>query len=195
MKIYILFICLILSNNIFSQEVSIPTKFLEDGSLYKSFNENSQPLTEFKENEKCLVTDYLGKDIYKIKYKEWVGYVNSDFLDVNEEMMDLYFANEEKERIKAIEERENRRKKIEEIIREKEWNSEESIERRRQDSIARVKEIEKRAQEQQALARKLALEKERIKQDSIAKVKEAERKIQEQQALARKLALEKERIK
>ncbi|WP_345027143.1 hypothetical protein, partial [Flavivirga jejuensis] len=68
-------------------------------------------------------------------------------------------------------------------------------ERAKQDSIARVKETEKKIQEQQALARKQALEKERAKQDSIAKVKETERKVQELEALVRKQAAEIERIK
>ncbi|WP_341216865.1 hypothetical protein, partial [uncultured Wocania sp.] len=117
MKNFLLFICIILSNSIYSQESSIATKFSEDGTLYDSLSASSTSLSQFKKNEDCIVISYLGKDIYKVKYKEWVGVLNSDFLLINEEMMDLYYDFQEKERIKVIEERENRKKRLQEIIR------------------------------------------------------------------------------
>ena len=52
--------------------------------MYKNFNDFTNILAQFEENEKCIVTEYLGKYTYKVKYKEWVGYVKDDFLDVNE---------------------------------------------------------------------------------------------------------------
>uniref|UniRef100_UPI00262FEB5C hypothetical protein n=1 Tax=uncultured Paraglaciecola sp. TaxID=1765024 RepID=UPI00262FEB5C len=144
MKNLCLLICILLSNSIFSQDASIATKFIENGTLYDGLNESSKPLAQFKKNEKCVVLDYLGKDNYKIKYKEWTGFLNSDFLLINEDMMDLYYDYQEEARKKLIEERENRKKRLKEII----WNSDEEKAKRRKDSIAKAKVAEEKAQRQ-----------------------------------------------
>ena len=51
MKKFLLFICIILSNNIFSQEVTIATKFIDNGSLLESLDElngTSHPKDSFE---------------------------------------------------------------------------------------------------------------------------------------------------
>ncbi len=162
---YLFSFCLV--SNIFAQEVSIPTQFSQDGSIYKSLNENlnefSNPLAQFKEHEECTVIDFLGKDNYKIKYKDWVGLVKDSDLVINEDMIDLFYAYQKKARLKAIEERENRQKKVQEIA-NKEIERKALIERKRLDSIAKVEDEERKALIQ------------RRKLDSIAKAKEAEQK-------------------
>lgn len=82
MKSLSLLICFILFNSVFSQDISISTKFIEEGTLYMSVDESKEPLAQFKKNEKCTVLGYIGKDNYNIKYKEWVGVLNSDFLEI-----------------------------------------------------------------------------------------------------------------
>ena len=116
MKKFILFIFLLLSNNIFSQEISIATKFIDNGSLYENLDKSSQPIAQFAENDKCIVLDYLGKYTYKVKYKNSVGFVKDEFLVVNEAMMDLFYDHEEKERIKATEEKEKKNKELQDIV-------------------------------------------------------------------------------
>lgn len=110
------FLVFLFSLNLFSQEVSIPTQFSFDGSLYKKLNENlnelSQPVVDFSESDACVVIGYLGRDNYKVKYKEWEGIVPVDNIEVTEEIMDLYYAYQEKQREKAIEVKENREQKI-----------------------------------------------------------------------------------
>ena len=192
----------------FSQEKNIVSKFIEDGNLYKSLNNHSEPLIQFKENEKCLVIDYLGQYTYKVKYKDVEGYVKDEFLDVNENMMDLYFAYEEKQRLKAIQEKEERRKKRErltkgidsDIIEQKQQNSlaieteikkHEALEadrklQKQKDSIAKLEEIKRlKAIEAERLKQQELYQKRRL--DSIAKIKETQRKQQEALETIKKL--------
>jgi hypothetical protein len=189
--------------NLLAQEASIPTKFSQDGNLYQEANNASQVISEFKENQKCIVTNYLGNYTYKVKYKDMTGFVKDQFLFVNEQMMDLYFDHEEKQRKKAIEERKKRQEKVETIAR-KAQEEKELIEQKRRDSIAKIEaeakrkllEIRRRdsiakakieqerlriAQRKkdsiaQAIKEQNRLLVEKRRNDSIAKVKEEERK-------------------
>ncbi|MFI1770906.1 hypothetical protein [Thalassobellus citreus] len=184
------FCFLLFSLSLFSQEISIPTQFSQDGSLYKNLNKKvnqlTDPLAEFKENQKCIVVDYLGRDNYKIKFKDWEGLVTIDDLLVNEEMIDLYYDFQEKERAKLIASETERKKKIYEIVNKE---SLEAIEKKRQDSIAQVKALEQKQLEAQELARKQAAAlREQKRQDSIAHVKALEQKQLDAQEQARKQA-------
>ena len=155
-----------LTQNIFCQEELITTKFIQDGTLYKNIDKPSQAVAQFKENEKCVVISFLGNYVYKIKYKEWEGFVKDQYLVINEAMMDLYFDHEEKERLKAIKERELRQEKIQKIKQEVE------------DSIARINEEKERKQNvalQQEIIKQEQIDQKR-REDSIVKIKEAERK-------------------
>ena len=93
--------------SLFAQDISIPTKFLEDGKLYKnldkSSNQLSEPVVAFSINDKCVVIGFLGRDNYKVRFKEWEGIVKDIDLLVTEKMSDLYFDFQEKESLKAIE--------------------------------------------------------------------------------------------
>jgi len=168
--LYILLFTLFFASNIFSQEASIATKFAQDGYLFEKLNDYSQPLVQFKENEKCIITAFLGSYTYKVKYKEWTGFVKDQYLFINEEMMDLYFDHEEKQREKAIKERKNRQRKIFQIVNKdsiakaKEDERKALATQKRNDSIAKVAENKHKA---------LILQK---RNDSITKTKEDERK-------------------
>tara|TARA_R110002033_G_scaffold36712_1_gene75385 strand:+ start:542 stop:1042 length:501 start_codon:yes stop_codon:yes gene_type:complete len=146
---YFLFFSICLFSNSFSQDIDILTEFSQDGILYKSLDESARNSAQFKTDEKCSVLEYLGKDKYKVRYNEFVGFVDSQYLVINEDMMDLFYAYQETERLKAIESDENRKEEIQEIIRKSE--AEKSA---RADSILKVKEDKKRQQELQEIARK-----------------------------------------
>ena len=183
--VFSLFLFSITTYNFFGQETSISTKFIEDGFLYENVNDFSNPLTSFKENENCIVTDYLGKYIYKIKYKEYEGYVKDQNLIVTESMMDLYFDFEEKQRLKAINEKKNRLKERQEIAKviESQINNQ-----KEQDSIAKAKEEEQKQIEELKIIR----EKER-KQDSLNNIQlERQKKINSTIKIAKE---EEERLK
>ena len=147
LKIIILikYCCLFLfSISLFSQEVNIPTQFSIDGSLYKKLDKNlnqlSEPIADFSETQECFVLEYLGRDNYRVKYKEWVGIVAVDFLEVNEDMMDLYYVYQETARTKAIEVKADRQRKIREIAEEKEEEERLIREKFVRDSIAKIVE-------------------------------------------------------
>ncbi|WP_338359918.1 hypothetical protein, partial [Yeosuana marina] len=177
--VYFILFYLGLSLNLFSQETNIETEFSQDGALYENIDNFSNPLVEFENHEKCIVIDYLGKDKYKIKYKEWEGFVDSQYLVVTEDMMDLFYAYQEKQRIEALKQEEDRRHKIQEIVRKN--NELEEVELLKE-SIAKVNEEEKKQQGLEELARKnLEYLNEKRLQDSIAKIKEAKKKEQELQ--------------
>lgn len=187
--IYPLFIFLSFTIQLFSQEASISTKFSQDGKLYQTEAKSSEAIAEFKENQKCVVTAFLGNYTYKIKYKDLVGFVKDQYLFVNEQMMDLYFDHEEKQREKAVEERKNRQGKVDAIAREAQEKIE-LIEQKRRDSIAAIKakEIERLLQIKRNDSIVKAKEEQRIqriakaKKDSIAKVvKEQNRLLAEKQ--------------
>ena len=187
MKKALLFLHLLLSPAIFSQEISIATNFIENGVLYESVSESSKVLIEFNENDDCTVIGYFGKDIYKVKYKGFEGFLSSDFLEINEEMMDLYYDYQDKERAKLIEERKNRKKKLQEIV----YNSKVEKAKRLQDSIAKVEALEKQRLATQELLRKQVAEKAQRQRDSIAKVEAQEKQRLATQELLRKQAAEK----
>jgi hypothetical protein len=191
--------------NLFAQEEAIiTTKFSQDGVLYATDSNNSESIAEFKENEKCIVTSYLGNYTYKVKYKDYVGFVKDQYLFVNEQMMDLYFDHEEAQRLKAIAEREARQKKLAEIANKA--NAKKTlIEQRKKDSITAIEAeanrilMEKKRNDSIAKAkveteRLLALQK---RNDSIAKAKANEERLRLEQAkkdsLA-KVALEQKRL-
>ncbi|GAA4799806.1 hypothetical protein GCM10023330_01520 [Litoribaculum gwangyangense] len=157
----------------FSQEEDITTQFIQSGSLYKTMNDSSEPLAQFKEGEKCIVVAYLGKYTYKIKYKEWEGFVKDQFLVITERVMDLYFDHEEEQRQKAIQERAQRQKRIEEIAHAKE----DSIKKVEDQKQLEILEAEKKRQEQITLKRK---------QDSIAKAVQEEKLRMAQETAKRK---------
>lgn len=148
--VFILLTVFVVANG-FSQEKSITTEFSQDGSLYKNFNVFETVLAEFKASETCTVIDYFGKDIYKIKYNDRVGFVDSQYLVVNDEMMDLFYAYQEKESIKTIEAEKKRKDEVQQIEKESEEKRQrlalqelekkraiEIIERNKQDSIAKI---------------------------------------------------------
>ena len=182
--IYPLIVFLSFTTNLFAQEASISTKFSQDGNLYETPTKSSEIIAEFKENQKCIVTSYLGNYTYKIKYKDFVGFVKDQYLFVNEQMMDLYFDHEEKQRDIAIAERKEKEKKEEEIS-NKAKRAKELIEQNRIDSIAKIEleakksslELKRndsivKAKEQQRIQRVA-----QAKQDSIAKVINEQKKI------------------
>lgn len=146
---YFALIFLSLKINVFSQEVSIVSTFSEDGYLYKNISDFSDTLTVFKNGNACKVLGYFGKEIYKVKYNGFVGYVDLQYLDINESIMDLYYEFQESERLRIIEEEEKRKAQVQEIEREGEAEriqkellemerkkALELIEKKRQDSIA-----------------------------------------------------------
>ena len=181
--VFSLFLFSLTTYDSFTQETSISTKFIENGQLYANFNDFSKPLTQFKEGENCIVTDYLGQYIYKIKYKEWEGYVKDQYILVNESMMDLYFDFEEKQRLKAINEKENRIKERQEITKA----GESQINKQRKlDSIAKGEKEQQKQIEAIRFANEkyIQLNKQR-KIDSIAKAEDDLKKQIEIQKIAR----------
>ena len=160
--IYPLLILFSFTLNLISQEAKISTKFSQDGNLYQTSTKASQTIAEFKENEKCIVTGYLGNYTYKIKYKDLVGFVKDQDLFVNEQMMDLYFDHEEKERDKAIQERKQKQEKADTILIQA-AEEKKLIEQQRQDSMAKI--------ENEAKSKLLEIK----QNDSIAKVKEEQK--------------------
>ena len=160
--IYPLLIFFSFTLNLISQEAKISTKFSQDGNLYQTSTKASQTIAEFKENEKCIVTGYLGNYTYKIKYKDLVGFVKDQDLFVNEQMMDLYFDHEEKERDKAIQERKQKQEKADTILIQA-AEEKKLIEQQRQDSMAKI--------ENEAKSKLLEIK----QNDSIAKVKEEQK--------------------
>ena len=160
--IYPLLIFFSFTLNLISQEAKISTKFSQDGNLYQTSTKASQTIAEFKENEKCMVTGYLGNYTYKIKYKDLVGFVKDQDLFVNEQMMNLYFDHEEKERDKAIQERKQKQEKADTILIQA-AEEKKLIEQQRQDSMAKI--------ENEAKSKLLEIK----QNDSIAKVKEEQK--------------------
>lgn len=160
--IYPLLILFSFTLNLISQEAKISTKFSQDGNLYQTSTKASQTIAEFKENEKCIVTGYLGNYNYKIKYKDLVGFVKDQDLFVNEQMMDLYFDHEEKERDKAIQERKQKQEKADTILIQA-AEEKKLIEQQRIDSMAKI--------ENEAKSKLLEIK----QNDSIAKVKEEQK--------------------
>ena len=160
--IYPLLIFFSFTLNLISQEAKISTKFSQDGNLYQTSTKASQTIAEFKENEKCIVTGYLGNYTYKINYKDLVGFVKDQDLFVNEQMMNLYFDHEEKERDKAIQERKQKQEKADTILIQA-AEEKKLIEQQRIDSMAKI--------ENEAKSKLLEIK----QNDSIAKVKEEQK--------------------
>lgn len=188
--LFFLFFSVSFISNLFSQEVKISTEFSNNGSLYVGLSEDSKILTEFNENDECLIIDYLGKDTYKISYKELVGYVKAGYLLVNDDMIELVIAYEDKIRIEAIEKENKRKREVDELIRKGEEEKQkqealkikdaEELNKRLQDSIAKVQLEVKQKQEELKLKRKVEEEMNRRLQDSILKInqdKKADNKI------------------
>lgn len=170
--VFSLFLIFITTSKSFSQEISISTEFLEDGYLFENINDFSNPLTQFKENEKCLVTAYLGKYIYKVKYKQWEGYVKDQFLLINEAMMDLYYDYEEEQKLKAIQEKEDRLIKRSQITRSEQINNQ-----KKTDSIANTKEKKQKNIEALRIANQKYIQQEKQRKiDSTTKAREEQQK-------------------
>ena len=149
--VYFLVIALSVTANLFSQEANISTEFSQEGTLYKNFNDFSKVLAQFESNEPCIVIDYFGKDTFKVKYKDWIGYVDSQYLVFTEAITDLFYAYQEKERIKTLEAEKKRKEHIQEVVSENEEANRElalkelakkeealRIEKKRQDSVAKL---------------------------------------------------------
>jgi hypothetical protein len=167
----ILFFTITSLTKVYAQETNLPTKFVESGSLYKNLDDSSSILAEFKKNDECFVLAYLGKSNYRIKYKDLIGYVDSDDLIITEEITDLFYDYQEKERLKSIEEAEKRKQKIQQIVK---GNQEPVNVNLKQDSIAKVEKIE--ALE---IARKnQEIINQKRKQDSISKAFEENKRIE-----------------
>ncbi len=198
----------------FSQEIKILTQFSQDGELYKHFDNKAQVLAQFEMNEDCFVLSYEGKDKYKVQYKDWTGFVDSQNLIFNDEIDDLFYEFQETERLKLIKQEELRKSKIQAIVNkgdaevQQKIKEEEAIakrqeverlERAKQDSIAEVlAKMNQISIEKEALAlKKEAEQKERAIRDSIAQVKALEQqRLVEQEVLARRQEAERlERVK
>ncbi|WP_372757428.1 hypothetical protein [Mariniflexile sp.] len=158
--------------NSFSQEVNIPTEFSYEGVFYKTYDKATRTftgkITEFKSEEPCTVIEYLGKDVFKIKYKDWLGYVDSEHLVFNEEMSNLFYDFQEKERLKLLQHNAERQKRIQEIVNK---NSEQFNETEVQDTIIKFRESENlQLEAESSLAKKQQLEHiEKTKQKSVSK--------------------------
>ncbi len=84
--------------------------------MNKNQNDSSVVLAQFEANDASIVIGYLGKDQYKIKYKDFIGFVDSQYLVFNDEIDDLFYEFQDRERLKTIEQEELRRQKIKEIV-------------------------------------------------------------------------------
>ena len=126
MKTYIYFFAFILSFFGFSQE-TVTTRFVESGVLKASLKNDSKAVATFKVNEECAVVNYVGQNTYKIKYKDSVGFVADNFLDINDAMMDLMYDYEEKAFEALLLAEEQRKNKIREILEAKERHIKDSI--------------------------------------------------------------------
>ena len=175
--IYPLLLFLSFTVNLLAQESSIATKFMDNGSIYKSLAKSSEAIAQFEENDKCIVLDYLGKYTYKVKYKNSVGYVKDEFLSVNEDMMDLFYDFQDKERLKATQAKENKKKALQDIIdkesiaKTKEVENIALIEKRKIDAIARAKEEENKKLEAALRRKNDSIVQLQIKEKALAKIK------------------------
>ncbi|WP_222611758.1 hypothetical protein, partial [Seonamhaeicola algicola] len=128
----------------FAQDVSISSRFSQEGKLYKNVDETknqlTKPIASFKEGQKCIVIAYLGNDNYKIQFKDWVGLVTIEDLEVNDAIEDLYFDFQDKEHERRIQEEEARRQKLYQIVNKDKIEKE----KRRLDSIAKVEAAERK---------------------------------------------------
>jgi hypothetical protein len=170
---------LLFSASLFAQDIKIPTKFLEEGSLYsdldKSSNQLSNPVVAFGIGDKCVVIGFLGRDNYKVQYKEWEGIVKDMDLLVNEKMSDLYFDFQEKERAKAIELEQIRKREMQEVIKYGKVLSDEKRQQITRDSIAKVNaENLKQARISDSIAQVKLIEKNRLEAMRAEALKKAE---------------------
>ncbi|WP_157206490.1 hypothetical protein [Mariniflexile maritimum] len=110
-----LIMVMLLVGHLFAQKKEITTQFSQDGNLYTDFNDFKTVLTNFKTDETCTVLAFQGRDIYKIKYNDRVGFVDSQFLIVNEEMTDLFYAYQNSESNKTMEAENKRKEKVQSI--------------------------------------------------------------------------------
>lgn len=115
-----LIMVMFLVGHLFAQKKEITTQFSQDGNLYANFNDFETVLANFKTDETCTVLAFQGRDIYKIKYNNRVGFVDSQFLIVNEEMTDLFYAYQNSESTKTIEAENKRKEKVLNIEKENE---------------------------------------------------------------------------
>ncbi|KJD35466.1 hypothetical protein PW52_10245 [Tamlana sedimentorum] len=144
-----------------AQKNEIVTEFIDSGTIYKNAN-NTTALIQFEEFDKCIVTSFVGKYTYKVKFKGVEGYVRDRFLLVNEAMMDLYFNYEETQKLKAIKSRGKSAKDLEIIAQLK------------QDSTNQVEEKRKQSDALKSEQLRLANLKHQKTQDSVAKIKAEE---------------------
>ncbi|WP_136481829.1 coiled-coil domain-containing protein [Cognatitamlana onchidii] len=176
---------------VFSQEEGITAQFSFDGSLFKKIdvqsNELIEPIAEFNEAETCVVLSYIGRDNYQVKYQDYVGIVTLEDLEVTEEIMDLYYAYQEKQRAKAIADKEMRIDKIRQIELAKEVEKQKALRVKFvKDSVAHAEAKLKAIREQfvrDSIAKEVAKRKAlRVKFiiDSIAEIEERKRVIREQ---------------
>ncbi|WP_100610849.1 SH3 domain-containing protein [Confluentibacter lentus] len=186
-----LFLYLSLIQNLFSQEITITTEFSQNGNLYENPSDNSQTLTEFRENEECTIVDYLGNDVYKINYKQLLGFVKAEYLFVNDNMIELVIDYEDKIKIEAIEKEKMRKQEVDALIAKSEKEkqrqealelkrkNEESLNKKLEDSIAKVRTEEKQNQEALELKKKSEEELNKRREDSIVKIREEIKKKEE----------------
>ncbi|WP_308992268.1 hypothetical protein QLS71_018380 [Mariniflexile litorale] len=165
---YIALIFLSLAINASSQEANIVSEFSQEGSLYRSLNNSSDVLTDFKSGDACVVVGYFGKEIYKVKYNDLVGFVDSQYLVVNEAVMDLYYDFQDSERLRIMTEEKKRKADVQIIIKEGEEEQKrlelkeferikalELVEKRRLDSIVNIKIEENKQVEIKAVPNKV----------------------------------------
>ncbi|WP_452220777.1 hypothetical protein [Lacinutrix salivirga] len=124
MRLKLVFICLLFSISIFSQEKYIVTEFTGTAYVLKKPEVSSSTLIKFKKGKECNILNYVGDEFWNIKYKKYNGYVESKFLIINEEMekakkkFDSILNYRKQLRIKKIEELEEK-ERFEELNRKR----------------------------------------------------------------------------
>jgi hypothetical protein len=79
------------------QELNIQTKFKTYGPLLERAKRNSKSISQFNKGQKCTVLSYHDDDIYKVQFKNWKGFVFSEYLVVNTEMNNAVKAYKKKQ--------------------------------------------------------------------------------------------------
>ena len=80
-------------------EINISTKFGQYGSLYENISNYSPMIAEFNKGQKCVVLQYFGNNNYKIEYKNWIGFVTSEYLVINKKIKGVLKAYEENKKL------------------------------------------------------------------------------------------------
>lgn len=140
---------------------SITTQFSQNGTLLAQWQDKTSVIASFEADATCTVLDYVGKDFYKVTFEGVVGYVDSQYLVITEDMLDLFYEYQEQERIKTMEAEKNRKAKVQDIVRKNEEAKRQlalqelekkeralQLEKKRQDSIAQQLALDNKTKEE-----------------------------------------------